>query len=167
MFLCFFGAAVLISFSSLFFGTSVLILFFWEVFSEPLFSCRFRLVYFGASVLLSSSQYRFLLIFFAEHMFPCCKFVSSSLFFIGARVLILGTFLVVFVRTRVPRLQVCIGFAGFVQARAPILEAWSTCFLTGPLYRLRWGVFRSTCSQIALFSGHVFPGYKFVSFSAG
>jgi hypothetical protein len=65
-------------------------------------------------------------------------FASSSLVFIGARVLILETCIVlaVFFRTRVPRLQVCIVFAGFFQARAPILEAWNTYFLTGRLHPL-------------------------------
>ena len=67
-------------------------------------------------------------------------FPSSSLVFIGTRVFILDTCIVFswdFFRTPVSRLQVCIVFAGFVEARAPILEAYSTCFLTGSLYRLR------------------------------
>ena len=44
-------------------------------------------------------------------------------------------------------------FVSFVEARAPILEAWSTCFPTGHLYRLRWGVFRSACSHVVFFWG--------------
>jgi hypothetical protein len=90
--------------------------------------------------------------FLSEHVFSFWRLVS---------------FLVAFVRTLVPRLQVCIVFAGFVQVRAPILKAWSTCFLTGRLYRLRWGVFRSTCSHIFFsgsFSEHLFSYLKFVSF---
>jgi hypothetical protein len=85
--------------------------------------------------------------FLSEHVFSFWRLVS---------------FLVAFDRTLVPRLQVCIVFVGFVQVRAPILKAWSTCFLTGRLYR-----FRSTCSQIVFsgsFSEHFFSHLKYVSF---
>ena len=107
---------------------------------------------------------------FSEHVFPDYKIVSSSLVFGGARVFILETRIIFtwfFSRTRVPRLQVCIVFAGICR---------STCSNSGSLEYLfsYW-----TCVPFTLggfpehlfsynffwfFSEHLFSYLKFVSF---
>jgi len=61
-------------------------------------------------------------------VFPGYTFASSSLVFVGPRVLILEIRIVFSwgFRTRVPRLHVCIVFTGFIGARVLVLE---TCIV--------------------------------------
>ena len=199
--LSFFGASVLISFCLGFLLPEHLLSyrFFW-VFSEHLFSYRFFLDFFSAHLF----SYRFWLVYFGTSvlllevgiLFSCffCYFQSTRLYrlrwFLAEHVFSfwrLVSFLPGFFPEHVfPGYKFVSCSLVFVEARAPILEAWSTCFLTGRVYRLRWGVFRSTCSHIicsvffrsifshtwslyrfSRFLGHVFPGYKFVAFSSG
>jgi hypothetical protein len=84
--------------------------------------------------------------FFPEHLFSYHIVFSA---FFGTSVLILELCIVlpVCVRTRVPRLQVCIVFAGFCR---------NTCSHTGSVYRFKLFLLE-----------HVFSGYRFASFSDG
>ena len=79
----------------------------------------------------------------------CSHIISFFSAFFGTSVFILELCIVlpVCVRTRVPRLQVCIVFAGFCR---------NTCSHTGSVYRFKLFVLE-----------HVFSGYKFASFSDG
>lgn len=149
-FLGFFGASVLLQFSSVvfrslcthivffqgfFFRASVLISFliglFWSICSNFLKSISFLAGF-----------------FYSEHVLPCLYrlrwFYRSTFSHTGA---------VFFSETMFTGYKFVSCLLVFVEARAPILEAWSTCFFTGRLYRLRWDVFRSTCSHIVFTGG--------------